>query len=59
MTIYICLSVSTVHLQKVNIQNQQQQQQQQQQMQRYSYAASKPVCSRIVDDYIVASTDVA
>ena len=57
MTIYICLSVSTVHLQKVNIQNQQQQQQQQ--MQRYSYAASKPVCSRIVDDYIVASTDVA
>ena len=58
MTIYICLSVSTVHLQKVNIQNQQQQQQQQQ-MQRYSYAASKPVCSRIVDDYIVASTDVA
>lgn len=39
MTKYICLSVSIVHLQKVNIQNQQQQQQQQQ-MQRYSYVAS-------------------
>lgn len=34
MTKYICLSVSTVQLQKVNIQNQQQQQQQQQRMQQ-------------------------